>query len=267
MSLGRKNLLIIISVLLFFKGISGCFTGRSVYHKQDKRTVPPQYGLVTAVYDGDTLKVKFKDGSERKVRLIGVDAPEINEKQEDALFRALMAKRFVFFYLYRENIKLTYDWDLEDNYGRILAYVWTEGEGLFNKFIISEGFASVFQYFPFRCRDEFVEAEQKARKLEKGLWRKGDYPSILPGEAGMHVGELLTVKYLCVQVEAKGKFVFLHSKRNEFSTLIPQESLNLFPGIQSCMGKVLSVTGFLEEYKGSPQIVAFLPIQIIKGMQ
>jgi micrococcal nuclease len=267
MSLGRKNLLIIILVLLFLKGILGCFAERSVYHKQGGRTVPPQYGLVTAVYDGDTIKVKFTDGSERKVRLIGVDAPEINDKREDVLFRALMAKRFVFFYLYRENIKLTYDLELEDNYGRILAYIWTEGEGLFNKFIISEGFASVFQYFPFRYKNEFIEAEQKARRLEKGLWRKGNYPPILPGEAGMHVGELLTVKYMCMQVEAKGKFVFLHSERNEFSTLIPQESLNLFPDIKSYKGKVLSVTGFLEEYEGSPQIVAFLPFQIIKGMQ
>jgi len=265
--LDRRNLIIIISVLLFLAGFLGYLTGRSIYHKQEEGAVFPQNGLVTVVYDGDTLKVKFKNGNERKVRLIGVDAPEISDQREDVLFRAFMAKRFAFFYLYRENIKLTYDWELEDKYGRLLAYVWIEGEGLFNKFILSEGFASVFQSFPFRYRDEFIEAEKEARKLEKGLWRKENYPSILPEEAGMHIGELLTVRYTCARVQAEGKFVFLHSGGNEFSTLIPKESLNLFPGVNSYRGKVLSVTGFLEEYKGNPQVVAFLPSQIIMSMQ
>ena len=267
MSLDRKNLLIIISVLLFFVGFLGYFAGRSIYREQEERSFLPQSGLVTAVYDGDTLKVKFKDGSERKVRLIGVDAPEMDDPKEEVLFRAFMAKRFAFFYLYREKIKLTYDWELEDKYGRLLAYVWTEEEGLFNKFIISEGFASVFQSFPFRYKDEFVEAEQEAHKLEKGLWRKGNYLTIFPAEASMHISELLTIRYTCARVQTKGKFVFLHSGGDEFSTLIPQERLNLFPDVKSYQGKVLSVTGFLEDYKGNPQVVAFLPSQIIMSMQ
>lgn len=267
MSLEKRNLIIIISALLFLAGFLGCFAGRSAYPKQEEGTFLPQSGLVTAVYDGDTLKVKFKNGNERKVRLIGIDAPEMNDEREEVLFRAHMAKRFAFFHLYREKIKLTYDWELEDKYGRLLAYVWTEGEGLFNKFILSEGFASVFKNFPFRYRDEFIEAEQEARKLEKGLWRKGNYPSIIAGEANMHIGKLLTVRYLCARVEAKGKFIFLHSGGNEFSTLIPKESLDPFPDPKSYKRKFLSVTGFLEEYKGDLQIVAFLPSQIIIDMQ
>ena len=267
MSLDRRNLKIIISVLLFLVGFLGYFAGRSIYHKQEEGTVLPQNGLVTVVYDGDTVKVKFRNGNERKVRLIGVDAPEISEQREEVLFRALMAKRFAFFYLYRENIELTYDWELEDKYGRLLAYVWIEGEGLFNKFILSEGFASVFQNFPFKYRDEFIEAEKEARKLEKGLWRKGNYLSIRPEEAGTHIGKLLTVRYTCARVQAEGKFVFLHSGGNEFSTLIPKESLNLFPDVKSYRGKALAVIGFLEEYEGNPQVVAFLPSQIIIDVQ
>ena len=201
------------------------------------------------------------------MRLIGVDAPEMGDAREEVQFRAHMAKRFAFFYLYGERIKLTYDWELEDKYGRLLAYIWTEGEGLFNKFILSEGFASVFKNFPFRYRDEFIEVEQDARRLEKGLWREGNFLSILPGDAGMHIGKLITVRYTCARVQTKGKFVFLHSSENEFSALIPQEGLNLFPDVKSYRGKALSVTGFLEEYEGNPQIVAFLPSQIIMNMQ
>ncbi|UCC39227.1 MAG: thermonuclease family protein [Candidatus Aminicenantes bacterium] len=267
MSLERKNLLIIISVLLFLVGFLGYFAGRSITQKQEEGSFPPQSGVVTAVYDGDTLKVKFKNGSERKVRLVGVDAPEMGDSRKEVQLQASLAKRFAFFYLYGESIKLTYDWELEDKYDRILAYVWTEGEGLFNKLIISEGFASVFQGFPFRYRDEFVEAEKEARRLEKGFWKRGGYPAISAGEANVHIGSLITVKYTCGRVQEEEKFIFLHSSKNEFSALIPMESLNLFPDVKSYRGQALSVTGFLEEYKGNPQIVAFFPSQIIISIQ
>ena len=83
----------------------------------------------------------------------------------------------------------------------------------------------------------------------------------------MYIGKLLTVRYTCARVQAEGKFVFLRSGRNEFSTLIPKESLNLFPDVNSYTGKTLAVIGFLEEYKGNSQVVAFLPSQIIMSMQ
>ncbi len=267
MSLDRKSFLRIISVFLFIAGLLGYFSAQPIYPRQEESSFLPQSGVVTAVYDGDTLKVKFKSDNERRVRLIGINAPEMGDLREEVQFRAHMAKRFVFFYLYRERVKLTYEWELEDKYGRLLAYVWTEKQGLFNKFILSEGFASVFHGFSFRCKHEFIEAEQKARRLKKGLWNEGDYPSISAREASTHIGSLLTVQYICIRVQAKGKFVFLYSGENEFSALIPRESLNLFPDVKSYGEKVLSVTGFLEEYKGNPQIVAFFPRQIIMSME
>jgi micrococcal nuclease len=233
-----------------------------IQHEQGRGSSFPESGLVTAVYDGDTIKVRFKNAQEKKVRLIGIDAPEIEDSKEEAKFRAQMAKRFAFFYLYRETIKLSYDWEIEDKYGRLLAYIWTEKQGLFNKFILSEGFAAVFLKFPFKYREEFIEAEREARKLEKGLWKKGSYPSISVQETRAYLGKLLSVKYTCSRVQAKGKFIFLYSSGEEFSTLIPRENISFFPDLKSFEGKALIVTGFLEEYKEKPQIVAFFPRQI-----
>ena len=170
-----------------------------------------------------------------------------------------MAKRFAFFYLYRKTVKLSYDWESEDKYGRLLAYIWTEKQGLFNKFILSEGFAAVYLNFPFKYKEEFIEAEREARKLEKGLWKKGPFPSISVSEVRAYLGKLLSVKYTCSRVQTKGKFVFLYSSGEEFSTLVPRENVSFFPEIDSFRGKALIVTGFLEEYKGKPQIVAFFP--------
>ena len=258
----KKNFSKLSFALIFFLAAFGFFSKRLFQHEQGKDSSFPESGLVTAVYDGDTIKVKFKNEKERKVRLIGIDAPEIGDSREEAKFRAHMARRFAFFYLYRKTVKLSYDWEIEDKYDRLLAYVWTEKQGLFNKFILSEGFAAVFLKFPFKYREEFIEAEREARELEKGFWKKGPYPSISVQDTRAYLGKLLSVKYTCSRVQTKGKFVFLYSSGEEFSTLVPRESISFFPELKSFKGKALTVTGFLEEYKEKHQIVAFFPRQI-----
>lgn len=249
-------------ILLFL--IPGLFGERLFHVKQDESSSYPQKGSVTVVYDGDTIRVRFENGQSKKVRLIGIDAPEMDTVGDEARFRALMAKRFAFFYLYGKDIELSYDWELEDTYGRLLAYVWTESEGLFNKFILKEGFASVLLRFPFRVdfRKEFMEAETDARSQGKGLWNEGPYPSIELNRWKETLGTIVTVLLTCAQTEPQGKFFFLHDSGGEFSALIPQESLSLLPDAKKYKGKTLSITGFLEEFKGKPQILVFLPCQI-----
>lgn len=254
-----KNNSKLFFVFIFFLCLS-CFLEET--HLYGQRRSFPDKAEVTAVYDGDTIKVRFEDGSEKKVRLIGVDAAELDDADQEMSFRAEMAKRFSFYYLYLKKVNLSYEQELEDKYGRLLAYVWTEKEGLFNQFLISQGFASVFRGFQFKYKKEFIEAEQEAKRSQRGLWRKGSFPSISAKEARLHTGTLVTINYTCVRVQTRGKFVFLHSSGNEFSALIPRENARFFPAIQSFQGKELSVTGFLEDYKGRPQVVVFLPRQV-----
>jgi micrococcal nuclease len=254
-----KNNSRLFFIFLFYFCLS-CFLEET--HLSGQRHSFPDKGEVTAVYDGDTIKVRFEDGAERKVRLIGVDAAELEDADQEMSFQAEMAKRFSFFYLYLRKVNLSYDQELEDKYGRLLAYVWTEKEGLFNQFLISEGFASVFRGFQFRYKKEFIEAEQEAKRNQRGLWKNGVYPSISAKEARLHIGTLITVNFTCVRVQARGKFVFLHSSGDDFSALITRENARFFPAIQSFQGQELSVTGFLEDYRGRPQIVVFFPRQV-----
>jgi micrococcal nuclease len=259
----RKSAGKFIFIVFFVLSFSLLFAERFQLPKPKKSSSLPENGLVTAVYDGDTIKVRFSSGQERRVRLIGIDSPETDDPREEKRFYAFMAKRFAFFYLYQRPVKLSYEeGDIEDKYGRLLAYIWTEKQGLFNKFILSEGFAYVYLNFPFRYRREFIATEEEARKLEKGFWQRGRYSSIPASEARSHIGSLISVQFICSRVEAKGKFVFLHSSQEDFSALIPQENISLFPEIKCLEGQELSVTGFLEEYKDKPEIVVFFPSQI-----
>ena len=99
----KKKYLKFIFVFVIVLGLSGYLAGK--FTQRQRESLPfPESGLVTAVYDGDTIKVKFKSGIEKVVRLIGIDSPETDAVSEEIKFRAYMAKRFVFFYLYSRKI-------------------------------------------------------------------------------------------------------------------------------------------------------------------
>lgn len=221
-------------------------------------------GVIIVVYDGDTVGIEFYDGRRRKIRLIGIDSPETNHSEERVRLLAQLSKRFAFYYLYRKRVTVMYDWEREDKYGRLLAYLWTEENGLFNEFILEEGFASAYLRFPFKeeYRKNFIRAEKSARISKKGLWREEPYPTVPLDQIPNRVGQTAAVQYTCHDVQTKGQFVFLHSATQIFSTLIPNNRKNFFAGVKEFKGQVIHVWGFVEEYYGKPQIIAFFPRQI-----
>ena len=263
----RKNLhfkyFFIFLAFLCFAGLSAEGVLQSV---QARSSSLPERGRVIAVYDGDTVKVRFQDKQEYTVRLIGVNAPEMGAESEERKFRAEMSKRFVFYYLYDKKIRLSYEREPVDQYGRVLAFIWTEEQGLFNEFIISEGYASALLTFPFSYSEGFKEAERTARTNEKGTWKRKDYTRIQVAETRRNIGQIVTVEFECDNIRTQRKYVLIDSSGREFSAVISKDNISSFPLHQSYRKKVLSVTGFLEEYKGKPQIVVFFPSQIeIKG--
>jgi len=259
----RYRHLSIIPGLCIFCLASLASDGFNIHKESASGRVFPDKGMVTAVYDGDTIKVRFQDGRERKVRLIGVDSPEIGDDREEVRMMGYAAKRFSFHRLYRQPVRLTYDWEHEDKYGRLLAYVWLEKHFLFNEFIIREGYASAFMKFPFdeNFMRRFKKAESTARKQGRGFWQEMPLPVIPASRAENNIGAYITIIFVCTDVRFRRKFVFLHSPEN-FCALIDRRSLPHFPDARAMQGKTLSVSGYLEEYRGEPQIVVFVPLQM-----
>ncbi len=71
-------------------------------------------------------------------------------------------------------VHLEYDWQRTDKYGRTLAYVYREEDGLFiNAEIIRQGYGLPIVYFPFRYKEEFRGLGDEARLKGRGLWQKG----------------------------------------------------------------------------------------------
>jgi micrococcal nuclease len=220
---------------------------------------------VVAVYDGDTVMVRSDAGLGRRVRLIGIDTPEIEEDPADTPLEALLAKRFTFHHLFRQRVKLTYDREVEDKYGRLLAYVWTNGE-LFNEFMLREGFARAYRKFPFGMEERFVQAQKQAKDEGRGLWNHGTYPFISSLQVSNHIGTLSMVRFVCARIQKSGRLLFLLAKSGRFAALIPEEHIPLFGDVQKMKGKTFQVFGFLEEYRGQPQIMLFFPSQIAEDL-
>lgn len=122
-------------------------------------------GRVVSVPDGDTLVVYTGSGQTRRVRLYGVDCPEL--AQPFGPEAAETASDLVLF----ETVSLT-SMD-EDNYKRLVAVVTLRDGGTLNEALLRQGLAWHYGRFckaPV-CRG-WKEREEQARRERLGLWRQ-----------------------------------------------------------------------------------------------
>jgi len=132
--------------------------------------VPPNTSEVRVwrVIDGDTLELI--DGT--KVRLIGVDTPELAQAGHPAEPLAQEAARFTEQFVSTGPVRLELDpYERQDRYGRRLAYVWV-GQRMLNEELLLAGLARVRLEFGYSeaMKVRFAQAEAQARQARRGLW-------------------------------------------------------------------------------------------------
>ena len=127
--------------------------------------------LCTHVVDGDTIIVNI-DGKKERVRLIGVDTPETKHPNKPVEYFGREASAFTKLMVEGKKVRLEYDWQKRDKYGRLLAYVYLEDGTFLNAEIIKQGYGFAYTRFPFKFLDEFRQYERETRNNNKGLWRK-----------------------------------------------------------------------------------------------
>jgi len=129
-----------------------------------------EHGVVIRISDGDTLHVKTGEGR-KLVRLIGVDAPEIDGPHRRAEAGGIEAKEFVRSIAEGREARIVTDPQNDnDPHGRVLGYIYLNDGTFLNLEIIRAGHARVYRKFRFRERDHMIEAEREARKAGRGMW-------------------------------------------------------------------------------------------------
>ncbi len=127
---------------------------------------------IRRVVDGDTVVADI-DGTEERVRLIGIDTPETKKPDTPVQCFGPEASDFTKSLLPKGTpVLLVRDIEARDKYDRLLAYVYRTSDGLFvNLDIMRQGFARLLTIPPNVAHvDEFVAAAKAARKENLGLW-------------------------------------------------------------------------------------------------
>lgn len=127
---------------------------------------------VVKVVDGDTFSV-MKDGKTITVRLIGIDTPETKDPRKVVQCFGEEASAKAHELLGGVSVHLVADasQDIYDKYGRLLAYAYLPDGTFFNKWMIENGYAHEYTYIiPYEHQVEFIQAENTARRMERGLW-------------------------------------------------------------------------------------------------
>ncbi|MBX0304629.1 lamin tail domain-containing protein [Haloarcula salinisoli] len=144
---------------------------------------------VTAVVDGDTIRIEYENGTRDTVRLVGVDTPEVNAENDPAEFEGVPdtaagatclreagtnASNFAKDRLLGRTVGIVTDPNLDRRgyYDRLLAYVVVD-DRLFNYQLVATGRARVYDS-DFSRQGSFTTAETGARDDRRGLWRCAD---------------------------------------------------------------------------------------------
>lgn len=140
---------------------------------------------ITEVIDGDTMDVRFANGTTTRIRLLGVDTPEVYGENTPDEFEGIPeteageswlhrwgenASDFAHAELDGRRVTIFHDpaADSRGSYGRLLVYVRVDG-ALFNRELLTRGYARFYDA-PLTRGEAFERIEARARRNDTGLW-------------------------------------------------------------------------------------------------
>jgi micrococcal nuclease len=191
--------------------------------------------LVIAVVDGDTIDVQFSDGSEERVRLVGIDTPECNGENDpekwpgidDPIILDDGARRQGGgdLELLAAHVYLDYDAiaGMREKYGRLLAYVILPDGRNYNVSLVQDGLARVYTAASCELYESLLAYEDAAKSAGKGVWSQASFTvrsgvcidTINPFAEYVvitnHADETANPGRWQLHYEAGKTFVFLHS--------------------------------------------------------
>ncbi len=227
---------------------------------------------VLDVIDGDTVILQ---GVDSHLRYIGIDTPETikNDSAGDPLSRE--AKELNKDLVGGKRIRVEFDEEKYDAYGRMLGYIFIDGVFV-NEEIVRRGLArTLFLKKNRKYAPEILEAEEDAKRNKRGIW--GNLSSlespqgnsrfiIKPRDAHRFIRDRVVVRGKLTDYKISKKVLVLKFG-NDLDVTIFKSAWENFKFFRInpetyYLGKPIEVIGRIKTYKGQPQIIIDHPIQI-----
>lgn len=185
----RKNKYYLITSILIVIGWGIWLLVHPLLQKSSQpKTQGMIFGVIEKVYDGDTFEVRTSEGRLEKVRLLGINTPEVTGPYRKSECYGNEASQFMKQLLpegsqvtiVAEGPSFTYD-----QYHRMLGYAYqgardpsknpSKGETVsINEQLLSVGYAREYTYHHqwYRLQSLFQKIEREARRNDQGLWKE-----------------------------------------------------------------------------------------------
>ena len=205
---------------------------------------------VRYVHDGDTLHLR----SGEKVRLIGIDTPELARKSRPNQAFAIQARDRLRQLVRNSNNKLALRLDAEhtDRYGRRLAHLYNQDGSSISAQLLQEGLATLLAVPPnLNGLDCYAEIEAQAQKSQRGIWQLPRYQEILSTELPRHARGYRRVYGKVVRIGEGRRNLWLNLA-GRVALRIQKNELHLFNALKprGLLGKTIAAQGRLYEHKG-----------------
>jgi micrococcal nuclease len=186
-----------VRVLLLFIGLLAAFSNPCDAKDREYQ--------VTKVIDGDTILLDTGE----TVRYIGIDCPEMGRKGAAPEFYAREATRYNKNLVLLKRVRLEFDVEKKDHYGRLLAYVYVKNL-LVNAELVRLGYARAMVKPPnLAHKDLLIKYQREAMAKEIGLWQaeKKDTEPYYVGNKKSYVFHKPSCPY-ANKIPEKGRIVF-----------------------------------------------------------
>jgi micrococcal nuclease len=258
-SKGQYSIVILLLVILTFLFISD-LVGDDVYR-------------VKTVIDGDTIVLK--DISSTNVRYLGIDSPEVQSLDGPGDLLSDEARRINKNLVDGKKIRLEFDKERFDPYGRTLAYVFVD-DIFVNEQILRSGLAKALIIQPNdKYEKRLLKAEKEAKDLRKGIWGDLSRLTFPEGNSDFVIKPASATRYIDQRVVVRGKItkfrksdkVLVLKMEDVLDIVLFPDSLsnfsffNIIPE-ESYLGKPVEVIGKIRMYRGRPNIIISHPISI-----
>lgn len=217
---------------------------------------------VRYVSDGDTLILS--DNS--KIRLIGINAPEVTRKDKSAQPLAIRARDRLRQLLFQHGnqARLLYGDQRKDKYDRSLANLWLPDDSNLAAELLREGLGWMIAIPPnTRFIDCYQNAEKTARAADSGVWSEPDYAVRDSARLGLRSNGFQRVQGRIVRVNHGGGAIWINLE-GRFALRIPDQDVRWFtnPPDGSWVGRKIEVRGWVSAIKGELRVNVHHPAML-----